>query len=263
MIDLHIHILPALDDGAPDMDTGVAMARTSASEGVRTLVATPHVSTRYPVAARDIAVRVGQLNLALARAEVPVAVLPGAEVSASRLDGMTDDEVRALCLGGSDCLLVESPYQREAGFLEEALFGLQVRGIRPMLAHPERSPLFQADIDRLATLVDRGVLCSITTGSLAGRFGRPVRDFALRLVAGGLVHNVASDAHDNGRRPPGLLAGFDAAESELPGIREQARWFTEVLPLAVLRAEELPGRPAPPSPRRRTRLRFVRRRTPR
>ncbi len=254
MIDLHSHILPGLDDGAPDIDVSLAMARAAVDAGIETMVATPHVNFEYPVDPHDIGPRVGALNIALARSEIALAVLPGAEVALPRLGEMDDEALRAVCLGGGPCVLVESPYVRGASFLEERLFDLQLRGLRPMLAHPERCPIFQDDPGRLARVVERGVLCSINIGSLTGRFGSVVRRFSVRLFRDGLVHNVASDCHDPVRRPPGLRAGFEKAEEELPGISDQADWYARAAPAAILAGEPLPPRPDSPS-RRPSRLR--------
>lgn len=258
MIDLHTHILPGVDDGAPDMETSLAMARAAHDAGVGTLVATPHVNSRYEQTSASIARRVGELNLALARAGVPVAVVTGAEVSLSSVSALDLDELAALCVGNSDCLLVESPYRTDADYIEDVLFDIQLKGLRPMLAHPERAPVFQRDVERLARIVDRGVLCSITAGSLAGRFGGTVYRFALQLVERGLVHNIASDMHDVDRRPPGLLDGLRAGDEDLPGLADQARWFTDDAPMAILQSATLPDRPDPPQMRRRGLRRIVR-----
>ena len=77
------------------------------------------------------------------------------------------------------------------------------RGHHVVLAHPERCPAFHRDPSMLTSLVSAGALTSVTAGSLVGRFGDEVRRFALELVRDGMVHNVASDAHDDVRRPPG------------------------------------------------------------
>jgi protein-tyrosine phosphatase len=92
-------------------------------------------------------------------------------------------------------------------------------------------------------VVDRGVLSSVTAGSMAGRFGKTVYDFTVRLFERGLVHDVASDAHSVERRPPGLLAGFERLDGDLPGLLDQADWFTRTVPGAILGGEELPPRP--------------------
>lgn len=246
MIDLHSHILFGLDDGAPDLGASVALAAAAVTDGTRQMVATPHVSEEYDPDLDTIGRRTGELNAALAREALPLAVLPGAEVALSRLPDLSDDELQALSLGGGGCVLVESPYSSSAPFLDEALFDLQIRGFTPMLAHPERSPVLQADRERARRLIARGVLCSITAGSLAGRFGSRARRTALELLADGVVHSIDSDAHDLGGRPPGLSAGLAAAEEELPGLGAQVDWYARAAPAAILAGELLPPAPTPP-----------------
>jgi len=249
MIDLHCHILPAVDDGARDVPTALAMARLAVEEGIHTMAATSHVNPRYPLDVATIEEGVERVNTALAEEGVPLFVERGAELAATSLPEIDDEDLRRLALGGGNCLLVESPYVSEVAFFEELVFDLQLRGFRPVLAHPERSPMFQHDSDRLRGLVERGVLCSITAGSMAGVFGQPVRRFTVELLRDGLVHDVASDAHDESRRPPGLRAGFVALESELPGIAGQMPWFTEECPAAILAGRPLPPRPPALTPR--------------
>jgi len=91
----------------------------------------------------------------------------------------------------------------------------------------------------LERLVSRGVLTSITAASLQGRFGETVRRFSLELVRDGLVHNVASDAHDALGRPPTVTAELESA-----GLRELADWLTQAVPRAILADSEIPPRPA-------------------
>ena len=118
------------------------------------------------------------------------------------------------------------------------------RGESIVLAHPERSPLFQQQPERLAALVDEGVLCSVTTGALRGDFGQLVRRFTIELLREGLVHDVASDAHDHLHRPPGLQGALEDVEAELPGIAAQREWLTNLAPAAILEGQPLPPRPA-------------------
>jgi len=244
MIDLHSHILPGIDDGAPDMERSVAMARVAVTAGIHTIAATPHVNFSYPlVDAELIGQRVGALNLELTRAKIPLAVLPGAEIAISRLTDMDDATLGGLCLGHSSCVLVESPYSHAVAFIDDVLFDLQVRGFQPLLAHPERAPIFQDDPDHVARLVERGVLCSINAGSMAGLFGSKARRLATHLLRAELVHVVASDAHDDKRRAPELQSGFRQLESRLPGISSQAGWLTEAAPAAILDGAALPPRP--------------------
>jgi protein-tyrosine phosphatase len=250
LVDLHSHILPGVDDGAPDMETSIAMARTAVADGIRIMVATPHVSFEYELDPMDVGRRVGELNLALARRELPLAVLPGGEIALTRLSALEPGELRMLSLGAGPYLLVETPYAGAAPFLEDVVFDLELRGFRTILAHPERCAMFENDRDRLARLVERGVICSVNAGSMAGQFGRRVRDFAVHLFRAGLVHSVASDAHDDEVRRAQVRWGFDRLDSELPGLAEQAEWFTQTAPNAIVSGGRLPAAPEPPAQRR-------------
>jgi protein-tyrosine phosphatase len=253
VIDLHSHILPALDDGAPDIEASLEMARMAAADGVSTMVATPHVDERYGLDPPAIGEHVGHLNLAIARAGIALAVLPGAEVAATRAASLSGADLEAACLGDSRALLVESPYST-VPFFDELLFDLEVRGYRPVLAHPERCPMFQADLARLAELVERGMYCAVNGGSIAGRFGSKVHRFAISLLREGLVHAVASDCHDSVRRPPGLSAALADAEAEVPGAAALGDWLTNAVPAALLTDRPLPPRPPlPAEPRSRWR----------
>ena len=249
MIDLHCHILPGLDDGPSNADFGVAMARAAVDAGIHVAVATPHVRADHPTEPDAIESGVRELNDAIAAAGVELRVLGGAEVSLRKAAELDDETLARLCLGSGRYVLVESPYRssESAVDIEAILRDLQARGFMPVLAHPERCPIFQRDPTRLTRLVNGGALCSITAVSLSGGFGSTVRRFAIDLLKDGLVHNVASDAHGHLHRPPDIASGFEAAEAELPGIKSQANWFTVTAPVAIVTGRpSLPARPDPP-----------------
>jgi protein-tyrosine phosphatase len=246
VIDLHCHILPGLDDGPVNFDFSVAMARAAAEAGIDVVVATPHIRSDYQVDPDQIATGVRELNEAIAAQGIQLLVLAGGEVALQKAAELDDAVLSTLCLGSGDYLLLESPYRSSDIDLEGIVRDVQARGFRPLLAHPERCPIFQRDPGRLAKLVNSGVLCSITASSLGGGFGTTVRHFALELLHDGLVHDVASDAHDHLHRPPDLLSGFESAEAGMPGIRGQATWFTVTAPVAIVSGRPLPPPPDPP-----------------
>lgn len=239
MIDLHCHVLPGIDDGPETIAGSVALARAAAAAGTRTLVATPHVSWTYPNDADTIARLVDELTARLAAEQVALEVLSGAEIAITRLAEIEPAQLPRLGLGGGPWLLVEPPFTPAANNLDTILLDLQRRGHRVLLAHPERCPAFHREPRMLESLVDAGVLTSITAGSLVGRFGGEVRRFALELARDGMIHNVASDAHDLVRRQPGV-----AAELEQAGLGPLADWLTRAVPAAILDGGEIPPRPA-------------------
>jgi protein-tyrosine phosphatase len=255
MIDLHTHVLPGLDDGPATMEAALDLLEQIAAEGVATVVATPHVSESYPNTASTIREAVAAVRGELAERGIGIDLRPGAEVTIEAATTMPDEALRELCLGGGGWLLVESPLSPSAGDFDWSLEALRERGFQLVLAHPERCPAFQRQPQRILRHVAAGDLCSITAGAMAGRFGRTVARFTERLLREGLVHDVASDAHDLRGRPPGLLGGFAALEEVIPGIAANADWHTQEVPAAILEGRRPPAGPPhpapPPAPRRR------------
>jgi protein-tyrosine phosphatase len=123
----------------------------------------------------------------------------------TRISDVAQTELKRLCLGASDWILLEPPFGAVATGLDTVVGDLQGAGHRVLIAHPERCVAFRRDPTLLEDLVSSGALTSITSGSLVGAFGEEARLFALTLVREDLVHNVASDAHDLERRPPLVL----------------------------------------------------------
>jgi protein-tyrosine phosphatase len=246
VIDLHCHILPGVDDGPPTMDQTLALARAHVAVGVRQVLATPHVTWDIPTTAEQVSTGVAQVNATLADHGIPLEVLPGGEIAMTKVAELDDAELRGLALGGGPWLLVESPLTPSASAFDNLLHHLQARGHRIVLAHPERCPAFQREPERLAALVHAGMLTSITAGALIGRFGGTVERYAHELVRDGLVHNVASDAHDIARRPPGLRKELDDA-----GYGDHAEWWCEQVPAAILAGTQIPYPPPAPLGQRR------------
>jgi protein-tyrosine phosphatase len=179
-----------------------------------------------------------------AREGLELRLLPGAEITAGEAARLDDAALAALSLGGGPYLLIESPFEPIGPELERTLASLRERGHGVVLAHPERCPAFLDRPQRLRALVDAGMLCSVTAGALAGRFGAASRWFALELLRDGLAHSVDSDAHDAARRPPGLREGLAAAAAQLPGLERLVPWLAETMPDAILNGDPLPPRPA-------------------
>jgi protein-tyrosine phosphatase len=243
VIDLHNHVLPGLDDGPGTIAAAIALARLVVADGTATLVATPHVNGRYGLDPLVIASAVEALRGEFERAGLDLELVAGAELSVQRLDTLDETQLQAVRLGDGNAVLLECPFGSAAGALEPALAELQARGLRVVLAHPERCPGLMAEPKLLARLVDAGAWCSITAGSLTGEFGRRQKAFALEMLRGGLVHNIASDAHDHEGRPPRLLRGLSAASGEIPGFEPLGRWLVNDAPAAILSGGEPPPRP--------------------
>jgi protein-tyrosine phosphatase len=205
-VDIHCHILPSIDDGAADEQTALAMARMAASDGMTTIIATPHqLGNSSANRGDDIRARVRELQALLASEQIDLTVLPGADVRIEEgmLAGLRSGDVLTLGDHGRHVLL-ELPHELYFP-LDPVLSRLQRCGIVGILSHPERNDelLHAANgIALLAQLVDRGCLLQVTAGSLLGSFGPACQQFAEELLAEGLVHFLATDAHGlRSRRP--------------------------------------------------------------
>jgi len=245
LIDVHTHILPGLDDGAATLEQAVEMARAAVGEGISTLVATPHVRDDYPTTAAAMEETVTELRVAVAADRVSLEILTGGEIALDRLESLADDELRRFTLGFGNFVLLECPYLGWPLNLEHAVGDLRRRGYGVILAHPERNR--DATLQRIARLVEDGVLVQVTSASLDGRLGRASRAAAVALVEDGLAHVVASDAHAPDLRALGMKAAVDAV-----GDDALAAWLTLGVPQAIVTGTDLPERPT--ARRRRRRL---------
>jgi protein-tyrosine phosphatase len=250
MIDLHAHILPGIDDGPPTVEAAVEMARTAVAAGTTAIATTSHVGYHFDVAPADIVRARAALGERLAAEGIELELLAGGEIAPERLPDLDDDALHSLALGGGPYVLFECPFAPVGAGMEIMAADLQRRGFGVLLAHPERSPSFQRDLTLLSTLVGRGALAQITTGSLAGGFGQIPRRAALAMLRRGLVHVLASDAHDARLRTPDLRVHGDALDPD------QHEWMTTAVPAAIVAGRPLPPRPPLPQGRgMRARLR--------
>jgi protein-tyrosine phosphatase len=258
VIDLHAHLLPGVDDGPEDLEGSLAMALVALEAGIDAMAATPHIEHQIGVDPAVVPELVDDLRFELARADIPLRILPGGELSLARCPELTVDELAAIAIGGR-WVLLECPLRVGiSGGLERAAFELQSRGLDVLLAHPERCPDLIRDHSRLVDLVARGARCQVTAGALDGQYGAAPRALATALLEEGLVHAIASDGHGAVHRVPDMRPGLAAASSRLTGFSGEVEdWLTEDAPAAIAIGADVPER-APAPVRRRLRARLGR-----
>jgi protein-tyrosine phosphatase len=262
VIDLHCHVIPGIDDGPATIEDSLALCDAARAAGTETIIATPHLNWDYPaVDAVVIHTALARLNSVLREASVDMRLRPGAEMGLSRLPDLSDAEIGVLRLGGGPYVLVECPHQAAAELgIMDAIRVFAKRGHRILLGHPERSPTFRKHPRMLADLTADGMLSCVTARALTGDYGVPVRAYAWEILEAGLVHALASDAHDVSRRPPDLRPSLERAGLE-PG---QIDYFIGEAPTAIIAGDPVPAPPqiSGPVPRRRSpRRRLTSRRT--
>jgi len=245
MIDIHSHILPGIDDGAGDLEEALEMARLAVADGIRVMVATPHLFKRKSVdldainEKNVILEHLDRFRDRLAAEGIALEILPGCDVplSGDALSLLAEDRVLTVN-DGKRYLLLELPHFSMPPTLEDICFRLQSLGLTPIITHPERQPLIQERPERLGRLVGLGCLAQLTAGSLTGGFGRRIARVSRQLVKKGYIHLLASDAHNTRGRPPVLSLAL-AALNKLIGP-ERARAMVTQIPARIIKGEPVP-----------------------
>ncbi len=224
MIDIHCHILPEMDDGATDLEMSLEMCRAAAAEGVTHMVATPHCNDEYPFDADAVA---GARDLLQQACGPQPTLLTGCDfhLSATNLELLQAHPSHYTIAQKNHLLLEPTNFGLPPSF-DQVLFQMRCRGIVPVLTHPERNPLFQSKPELVRELAQQECVIQVTAGAFLGRFGSTAQRMVLDLLRAGLVHVVASDAHNLSSRPPHLREAF-ARVSEVAGAATAGLLFQE------------------------------------
>lgn len=202
MIDIHCHILPGVDDGSADMKESLNMARKAAEAGMTHIFATPHhLNENYVNIRSDIIDRVVRLNESFQLENIPLTIHLGQEVRIHRdiFTSLEKEEILTLDDNGT-YLLLELPSGRVPTYTQEVIYELLLKGITPIIVHPERNKELIENHKLLFELVQEGALTQITSGSIIGNFGKSIQSFSKKIIEHNLAHFIATDAHNIGSR---------------------------------------------------------------
>lgn len=234
MIDLHCHLLPGIDDGAPDLRTALAMARAAVADGIRVVACTPHIYPGlYENDTDGIRNALATFAAQLHRRGIALQLVIGADVHLAPDLSARIQAGRVPTLHGSRYLLLEPPHHVAPPRFETSVFALMLSGYVPVITHPERLTWIEQHYPVFQRLAERGAWMQVTAGALTGRFGKRPRYWGERLLDEGRVHLLATDAHDAEQRAPRLAEGRDAAALRV-GDAEAQRLVMD-RPQAILR----------------------------
>ena len=212
MIDLHSHILPALCDGSQNLETSLEMARLAVADGITHLAGTPHIHPGvYDNSTDNIAKTLRMLQVELYSQDIALRLVMGADVHMvfGVLERLQDGQIPTLH-GSRYFLLEPSHYLPVPQFLRQIEAFLNA-GYVPVITHPERLRWCEDNYQDFITAARMGAWLQVTAAAISGTFGRTAKRCAERLLLDGVVHIIASDAHNTGYRPPILSEGGAAA----------------------------------------------------
>jgi protein-tyrosine phosphatase len=214
LVDMHCHLLAGLDDGPRTPEDALEMCRIACAEGTRLTAALAHQNERWSAVTPDV-IRdaVGRLAGLLRESEVPLTVFPCAEVTAHPDMEALWAEGRLLSVADRrSYLLVEMPHQLFVD-LRPAVRALGRRGVRIILAHPERQPELLHEAGAIEALIHEGCLVQVSSGSITDPATGADRRALKGWLRRGCVHLIGSDGHSPRKRLPLLAAAYRQIES--------------------------------------------------
>jgi len=212
VVDIHSHVLWGMDDGAPTMDVSLEMLRMAAEAGTTDIVATPHSNGEFEYQPALIAERIQELT---ERTGGIPRIHRGCDLHLSfdNISQAVDDPGR-FSINGHRYVLVECSDLHISGAMSNILDRLLSVDLVPIVTHPERNPILQKEPGRVERWVELGCLVQVTAMSVLGGFGKRAQASAREFFSRGVVHVIASDAHDPVHRHPRLDEAFAAVSAQ-------------------------------------------------
>jgi protein-tyrosine phosphatase len=255
MVDLHCHILPGLDDGSANMEESIAMAESAIADGITHVVATPHSSNEYLFDFSHVCELRDELQSKVG-GRLKIATGCDFHLNPENL-GLLRTNPQQYCINQQDFLLLEFNEFSIPPSMDQTLHAIQLAGVQPIITHPERNGILRSHPERLKKWVRQGCFAQVTGSALTGGFGASAQQDAMRWIGAGLIHFVASDAHNTRSRPLRLQPAYNVVVDQFG--QEKARALFQDNPFAAFEGRELPHVPELEDdllPRRRKRFFF-------
>ncbi|QNR83918.1 histidinol phosphatase [Pedobacter riviphilus] len=191
-IDIHSHILPGIDDGSPDLATSLRFVKSLQELGFDQLIATPHIYQElYPNTKETIFNAKDLLQQEMDKGNVSLKLSAGAEY-------MVDQDFKMdgpLCTLDQKYLLIEMSYLNESPGISQTIFDLEIKGYKPILAHPERYTFYFKDRSRLRRFKEKGCLMQLNLLSILGYYGKDVKQLAELMLKEKMYDFAGTDLH--------------------------------------------------------------------
>ena len=205
MIDIHLHILPEVDDGSESLEESLGMARMALGSGVDRVIMTPHCNhpfRSYGYSAEELEKRAAAFRRELEKRDLPLKIYEGMEIYVDENAGSLIREGKLFGLNHGKYYLLEFPFDAEPDWIDERLDEIASPDVIPLIAHVERYYCAQRDPYLIYRWLRGGCEIQVNQGSFFGQFGVAAQNTAVTALKNGLITCIASDAHDTGQRSP-------------------------------------------------------------
>lgn len=207
MIDFHSHIVPNVDDGSADITMSKNMILNSINEGTKCICASSHyIPIEFEQPKKEFFEKINELKEMF---KEDIEIVPSLEVYLTPDLVKFYDEGKIWCINEKKYMLIELPMKEFPIYTEDVFYELRLKGIIPIIAHPERNMKIAENIELLRNLIEQGALAQLNSGSILGLYGKKVKEVAEMLVEMNLIHVLGSDAHNDGKRTTNIKTAFD------------------------------------------------------
>jgi len=194
--DMHSHLIPSIDDGSKSIEDSLAILHSMSSLGYKKIITTPHIMMdKYPNSTETILDGLNTLREAIEVDGLDISVDVGAEYYMDETFNTLLDGDDILTIGDDKYILFETSYFSKPIYFEETIYKMQVKGYKPILAHPERYRYISNPKDEFLRLKELGVFLQLDINSLGGYYGKLAHKYAKIMVKMGVVDFLGSDIH--------------------------------------------------------------------
>lgn len=202
-IDIHSHILPALDDGAKDMNKTKEMLQIAYEEGIREIIATPHFfASKKSASIEEMKATIAEVERQMEEWGFQIKLYSGNEIYYRSEVPDLLEEGKIATLAGSRYVLVEFDPMTEYSYLRDGILKLDSYGYVPILAHTERYECLWKKKEKLQRVKDHGGLIQVNASSFQGGLFDEMAKRARYLMKNELLDFIGTDAHSTGKRSP-------------------------------------------------------------
>lgn len=225
MIDIHTHIIYAVDDGSDTLEESIAILKNAVLNGVTDIILTPHYLGGTEYNSNLVVSNFENLKEAIEKHNLPIKVYLGNEIAiyGNITEILKNGEINSLA--GSKYMLIEFPMNLDVSYVMDTIYEMKIKNIIPVIAHPERCECFRKNYDRIKEAVQEGALIQCNTGSLIGDYGNTAKKIVKKLLKDKLVHFLSTDTHSLKNARYNSLHKVEAEVEKLVGKYEKNKLF--------------------------------------
>ena len=225
MIDIHTHIIYDVDDGSDTIDESVAILKSASFNGVTDIILTPHYIDGGEYNKDKVSQNFENLKNEVFKQDLNVKLHLGNEIAVYGDVNSFVELGEVTPLANSRYMLIEFPMSTDVSYVQDTIYEMKVRGLVPIIAHPERCECFRKNYDRIKDAVEEGALIQCNTGSLLGTYGNTAKKIVKKLLKERLVHFLATDTHSTKNNRYDNLHKVEAEVEKMVGLYEKNKLF--------------------------------------